>query len=268
MASNSTEFCALDFSFYLGLNKEPIVKELAVVWYDDMRRQHWVFEPPYPENSLPVEIQEENAKKMLTIKYAWSDGDVPYDRLQGILIRCTKEHNMVYVNGGVRARHIANLIKKPVLNFRTLYNGVIFGINIDAIYPREYEFASTCIKHVAHKDFPFCSKARVTYLASILQKHSSAIRKGKALIQKILPNPITCNSTTKVGSDEDTKKEKGRGIEEGKENGKEGESEEEQEAKAVVDSSDETSDDDDDITTAAVSDCGKAHKTVSFADSI
>jgi hypothetical protein len=182
--------CVVDLSFYHGLDSKTgiVVKELAVVWVKSRKRQHWVFLPPYPESCLPEEVRALNAERLVRNKYTWAEGDVPYDRLEGILKQCTEPFTDVFVCGQSRARFIANMINKPVLNFITLYNGVVFAINTGNIYMREHDYASTCLKHDAPKESGACAKARVTYQTNILLRCFVSVRNGSAKVVEVHPD--------------------------------------------------------------------------------
>jgi hypothetical protein len=224
--------CILDFSFYHGVDGKTgiVIKELAVIWgaSHKHKRQHWVFLPPYPENCLPEEVRALNAERVAKTKYAWSEGDVPYEQLETIIKRCTDPFDEVYVCGHSRARFIANLTNKTVMNFITLYNNVIFGTQIGAIYHREHGFASTCLKHNSPKESPICAKARVTYQYNMLTQYFPSVKNGMARMEIVLPDAAAAAAAAEAAAA--AAAIVGSNIEEGEEeSNKESEGEEEME---------------------------------------
>jgi hypothetical protein len=179
--------CVMDFRFYNGIDRKIVIKELAVVWVKSQKRQHWVFLPPYPENCLPEDIRALNAERSAKIKYNWSQGDVPYERLEDILKQCTDPFKDVYVCGNSRAQYLADIINKPVMNFSTLYNGFVFAVNTGNIFYGRRDFESTCLMHEAQNDSS-CAKARVNIMANMLVRCFQSVKNGMAKVEFAIPN--------------------------------------------------------------------------------
>jgi hypothetical protein len=189
-------YCVVDFSVYRGLNGTLIIKELAIACLPDYRRQHWVFEPPYPESVLDNAAVKENRKWSERVKYEWSEGYVPYSRLTDILNKITEPfEGRIYIHGATRCNLVASHIKRPVLNFKTLYSWVSFGMSISALYSEMFQYASPCLKHTTTTQ-RFCAKARCSHMADVIRKYFPSVVKGRALVTEIQPAPAAAEVVT------------------------------------------------------------------------
>jgi hypothetical protein len=215
MSSPLKDFCLLDFSFYHGIDSETVVvKELAAVCCsgDELRRQHWVFLPPYPKSVLSEEVRIKNAIcQERYVTYAWDEGDVSYDRLGDILKSCTAKHDTVFVNGDERSFLVADLTDKTVRNFKTLYKWICYAGQVGALTVRSIDFASPCLKHTSEEKV-ICTKARATYLMSMCKVYREAIRNGKAKIELVFPNSNTVTSVPTKREREEQEQEQEAGI--------------------------------------------------------
>ncbi len=76
----------VDFSYYYGFNKEPVIKEIA---YQSLKGDfggHIIFSPPYAKTVLPASDNytfEWLEKHLDTIP--WKDGLQPYSNVQRLL---------------------------------------------------------------------------------------------------------------------------------------------------------------------------------------
>jgi hypothetical protein len=187
MSSSDKSYCVLDFVFYRGVNNTQVVKELAVVGMADQRRQHWVFEPPYAERMLTFEVRSENLKRKERVRYGWADGDVPYSKLPSIVKRVTGPYSNVFVDGDSNSQMVADMINRPVLNFKQLAGWFRMGVNLGALHTRyNYTYASPCIAHRT-SDEKYCAKSRSTLLANIIRNHFDALKEGKANLYTVRP---------------------------------------------------------------------------------
>jgi len=183
-----TKFCVVEFNFYHGVGNTWVVKELAVACFPDMRRQHWVFQKPYESNYLTHETEEKNAAISQRIKYMWDHGDVPYTSLTRILDESvSSQSGPVFVSGHEKCRFVADILCRPVINFANLYANLKYSINIGAVSPHEYDYASTCIRHDDIKDRDICAKSRCTHMCEMIKMHTRAIRSGKACLETVVP---------------------------------------------------------------------------------
>jgi len=186
MGSDSKTYCVVDFNFYHDANGGMIVKELAVVQAPKMQRQQWVFGPPHSESDLSVEVQAVNRKFQDNVVYKWHEGDVPYSRLPTILSKAVDGFKNVFASGMERSQLIADIISRPVYDMKTLHEWVKYGAKLNEQYYR-YQYASVCLTHMRGQE-SHCSKARCTYLASILDHHEDTVFAGKTGMRKIHPD--------------------------------------------------------------------------------
>lgn len=187
MAQDNKSYCVLDFVVYRGISGE-VVKEMAVTGMSDQRRQHWVFDAPYPQSTLKPEFIAENDKRKEHIKYDWNDGYVPYFRLPDILKSATQQYANVFVVKDSYGRMVADVIKRPVGCFKTLYAWLKYGVSIGDVDLRycRYDYASPCMMHEKSEQ-QYCAKSRCTLLATLLRHHYKAVEAGKAGVEMILP---------------------------------------------------------------------------------
>ena len=191
----NNKFCIVEFDYYRGNDGNIVVKELAIVFLPELRRQHWVFLPPVDEEGKPLELdsnvkfQNEQKRKMTYMAYGYYDGDVPQENLPSMLneLLSLNGNIVVFVNGNLKSKFIASQIQRPVYNFQKLVENVSFNRDLngdESYYDYNYKYASVCLKH-SETNRNNCPKACCTYFYSMIKKYKVSIIKGLAKIQLV-----------------------------------------------------------------------------------
>lgn len=101
----------IDVQGFVVEKSQFLPKELAV--YDGQKLAHYVFQPPYNLEFLPIEFQRQ-AKWLMENFHGldWNCGFVPSHQCNNILIQVSKDVNVVYVKGREKANFLRKIISQ------------------------------------------------------------------------------------------------------------------------------------------------------------
>jgi hypothetical protein len=129
MCSKKPSFVVIDFSFYYGVNREIIPKEVAFYVPESGHQETYVIAPPYSLSNLPPHIVFENRHRSdHCVDHKWNDGIVPYSDLNYLMNRNSLEYLRVFVYGKERVDFVSQILGRRVIQIEE--DGNIFPSNI------------------------------------------------------------------------------------------------------------------------------------------
>jgi hypothetical protein len=155
--------CVIDFNYYRGIKNEILVKELAVCIPHESRQQLFIFRQAYPEENVKIETRNENKmRRNYGVHYAWDEGDIPYFRLNEILVEITSSYSKVAAYGDEKCAFVEKIIQRNVFNmhpgFDEFQNSAIAQVLV---------FNTCCLKH-HNENRKECALAKCLRFASYM----------------------------------------------------------------------------------------------------
>lgn len=130
-----------------------IVKNLAIYNTLSEALQYWEFKPPCSWDLLSYNSKCSNNKLLEKVcNSSWYDGNVPYDELTKILLKCIENVSNIYTRGNVHVNFFTNLLGRNVINLESFINfgdikySNIFQRNSNLKCLSNYSMLTNCIQ--------------------------------------------------------------------------------------------------------------------------
>lgn len=94
-----------------------IIKEIAAYTFAEGSLGHWIISSPYTFSTLGDKAQSQN--NWLSAYYhglEWSDGDIPFMKIQEILQNIGRSASLIYAKGLEKAAILQEIMGRPVIN--------------------------------------------------------------------------------------------------------------------------------------------------------
>ena len=190
MSCSKQSACAVvEFNFYRGRHGKPIVKELAIRMPQHSRQQVWVFLPPYPESRLTAVQSERNEHiKKSGVQFEWSEGEVPYDKLEYIIRHAVVSYSLICVYGAEKSHFVSNLLKRPVIDIKQAYDQAVVEKGEQSLV-----FQTMCTRHFV-ENRKMCAINKCLTYSVFLMQYATQFKLGNAVV-KGKNNAVTIESS-------------------------------------------------------------------------